>query len=131
MPPPSTKNLGDTLPHTWQRVIALPVFLLALGLYGMTLAPTVVTVFDDSLELQLVTYMLGIAHPPGYPLYTLLGWLFTRLPLGDVAYRVNLMSAVFGALTVALVYLIGLELVVGSSEPQKGHKTDIRPAGVP
>ncbi len=126
MPPPSTKNLGDTLPYTWQRVIALPVFLLALGLYGMTLAPTVVTVFDDSLEFQLVTYLLGITHPPGYPLYTLLGWLFTHLPLGDVAYRVNLMSAVFGALTLALVYLIGLELIVGSSEPQEGHKADVR-----
>jgi hypothetical protein len=94
----------------WQKAVALPVFIAALGLYGLTLAPTVVAIFDDSLELQLVTYRLGIAHPTGYPLYTLLGWLFTRLPIGDVAYRVNLMSAVFGAMTVALVYLIGLEL---------------------
>jgi hypothetical protein len=93
----------------------LPIFAGALGLYALTLAPTVVAMFDDSLELQLVTYVLGIVHPTGYPLYTLLGWLFTRLPVGDVAYRVNLMSAVFAAITVALVYLIGLEL--GVSQP--------------
>ncbi len=104
----------DMPPYRWQQAMALPVFAAALGLYGLTLAPSVVTLFDDSLEFQLVTYQLGIAHPSGYPLYTLLGWLFTRLPIGDVAYRVNLMSAVFGALTVALVYLIGLELVAGS-----------------
>jgi hypothetical protein len=94
----------------WQPALALPVFVVALCLYAQTLAPTVVTLFDDSPEFQLVTYQLGIAHPTGYPLYTVLGWLFTRLPVGDVAYRVNLMSAVFGALTVAMVYLIGLEL---------------------
>jgi hypothetical protein len=94
----------------WPRLLALPVFGAALALYGLTLSPTVAALFDDSLEFQLVTYQLGIAHPTGYPLYTLLGWLFTRLPVGDVAYRVNLMSAVFGALTVALVYLIGLEI---------------------
>ena len=85
-------------------------FVLAFGLsfvaYFHTLAPTVATVFDDSLELQLVAFQPGIAHPTGYPLYTLLGKLFTFLPLGDVAYRVNLMSAVFGALTVGLVFLV-------------------------
>jgi len=82
-------------------VMALAAFLL----YMRTLGPSVTCIFCDSLEFQLVTYRLGIAHPTGYPLYTLLGKLFTILPLGDVAYRVNLMSAFFGALTVALLYL--------------------------
>lgn len=103
--------------YQWQRALALPIFAGALGVYGLTLAPTVVAMFDDSLELQLVTYQLGIVHPTGYPLYTLLGWLFTRLPVGDVAYRVNLMSAIFAATTVALVYLIGLELASQPSPP--------------
>jgi hypothetical protein len=103
---------GDALAGR-QRALALPVFAAALGLYAATLAPTVTAVFDDSLELQLVTYQLGIAHPTGYPLYTLLGWLFTRLPVGDVAFRVNLMSAVFGAAAVALVYLVTLEATAG------------------
>jgi hypothetical protein len=120
--PPTHDHPNDMPPYRWQQALALPIFVAALGLYGLTLAPTVVSLFDDSLEFQLVTYQLGIAHPSGYPLYTLLGWLFTRLPVGDVAYRVNLMSAVFGALTVALVYLIGLELVAGLRRLSgKGH----------
>jgi len=79
----------------------LAIFVASLALYFHTLAPTVLPA--DSGEFQLVSATLGIAHPPGYPLYTLLGRLFTLLPLGDVAYRVNLMSAVFAALTLALV----------------------------
>ena len=82
------------------------IFVSALALYGRTLAPSVATVFDDSLEFQLVCPTLGIAHPTGYPLYTLLGKFFTLIPLGDAAYRVNLMSAFFAALTVVLIYLI-------------------------
>jgi hypothetical protein len=66
----------------------------------------VATVFDDSLEFQLVCPTLGIAHPTGYPLYTLLGKFFTLIPIGDAAYRVNLMSAFFAALTVVVTYLI-------------------------
>jgi len=76
----------------------------ALSVYVLTLAPSVATIFDDSLEFQVVCYTLGIAHPTGYPLYTMLGRAFTLLPWGDPAFRVNLMSAVFGALTVAFVY---------------------------
>jgi hypothetical protein len=77
------------------------VFVLGLGLYVHTLAPTVLP--SNSGEFQFVADVLGIAHPPGYPLYTMLGKLFTLIPLGDVAYRVNLMSAFFAASTLALV----------------------------
>ncbi len=75
-------------------LIAGGLFIASFLLYLSTLAPSVVTIFDDSLEFQLVTYQLGIAHPTGYPLYTLLGKLFTLIvPAGNIAYRVNLMSA--------------------------------------
>ncbi|MCB0208834.1 MAG: DUF2723 domain-containing protein [Anaerolineae bacterium] len=87
-------------------LLAGGVFVLCLLLYVSTLAPSVVTLFDDSLEFQLVTYQLGIAHPTGYPLYTLLGKLFTFIPIGNIAYRVNLMSAVFGAAAVALLFVL-------------------------
>ncbi len=53
---------------------------------------------------------LGIPHPPGYPLYVLIGRAFAALPLGDVGFRLNLMSAVFGALAALAVYAIVLEL---------------------
>ena len=97
------------------RLITICVFGAALALYLATMAPSVATLFDDSLEFQLITYLPGIAHPTGYPLYTLLGWLFTRLPLGDVAYRVNLLSAVCAALSVTLMYRVGLACAGGGA----------------
>ncbi|NOZ27334.1 MAG: DUF2723 domain-containing protein [Chloroflexi bacterium] len=87
--------------------IALGLGLIGLILYVRTAAPSVVALFDDSLEFQLVLPTLGIAHPTGYPLYTLLGYAFTRLPLGEVAYRVNLFSAAAAAAAVGMLYLAG------------------------
>lgn len=89
---------------------ALGLAAAALALYLATLAPTVTTVFDDSLEFQVVLPSLGIAHPTGYPLYTLLGWLVSRLPVGDLAYRVNLLSALAGAATVGAFFLAARRL---------------------
>ncbi|HIQ04414.1 MAG TPA: DUF2723 domain-containing protein, partial [Anaerolineae bacterium] len=88
------------------------LFLTSLALYVRTLAPSVATIFDDSLEFQLVLPTLSIAHPTGYPLYTLLGWLFTKLvPLGDAAYRANLFSAVAAAAAVAMLFRAANELI--------------------
>lgn len=87
-------------------IASLLAFAAAFGAYFRTMAPSVATVFDDSLELQLVAYQPGIAHPTGYPLYTLLGKLFTFIPLGDVAYRVNLVSVMSGALACFLTYWV-------------------------
>lgn len=85
----------------------LPVAVaLALGflvLYVRTLAPDVLAA--DSGELQIVAAQLGVAHPPGFPLYVMVAHLFTRLlPFVAPAYAVNLLSAVTSALTVAVVY---------------------------
>ena len=92
------------------RWLAVPVCAAALALYLRTLAPSVAFLFDDSLEFQLVGYRLAVAHPTGYPLYTLLLKLFSFLPFGDVAYRANLLSAVCASLAVAIVYLAALQL---------------------
>jgi hypothetical protein len=94
----------------WKRagdgLLALLLFAGSLGLYVRTLAPSVATIFDDSLEFPLVIHRLGIAHPTGYPLYILLGKLFTIGAGSNAAWRVNLLSAVAGALTVALVFAV-------------------------
>ena len=82
------------------------LFAATLLLYLQTLAPSVATLFDDSLEFPLVAHDLAIAHPTGYPLYTLLGKLFTLGPFPNVAWAVNLLSAAVAALTVSLVYLV-------------------------
>jgi hypothetical protein len=91
----------------------LPALALGVGsfvLYLITLAPTVL--FADGGEFQFVPYILGIAHPTGYPLYLLLGWAWSHiLPIGDVAFRMNLFSAVWAALAVGLSYLVALRII--------------------
>jgi hypothetical protein len=73
-------------------------FFSSFCIYLLSLAPTVQGF--DSAELTMGSYSLGFVHPTGYPLYMLVGHLFSRIPIGDVGYRLNLMSAFFGSLTV-------------------------------
>src|SRR5208337_584272 len=87
-------NLIDILRHVRARaaVTASVAFGVAMLVYLRTMMPG--PAFMDTGEFQTVTYVLGIAHPTGYPLYTILGKLFgTFLPVGPWAFRVNLMSA--------------------------------------
>lgn len=87
--------------------VAAALFIL----YALT-APRTIALEDDSLFV-LSSYFLGIEHPPGYPLFTLIGHLFTYLPLGSVAYRVHLASALFGALSGAAAWLCARALIRG------------------
>src|ERR1043166_4632231 len=87
---------------------AATVFVAAITLYILTLAPTVTLV--DSGELILAAKTLGVAHPPGFPLYVLLAHLFTWLPIGSVAFRVNFASAFFAALAAAMLTLVVAEM---------------------
>ena len=88
-------------------VIALIIGLAGFALYAATAAPSVATLFDDSLEFQVVLPTLGIAHPSGYPLYTLLGKLFTLLlPFRDAAGRANLLSALCAGAALGVLYLL-------------------------
>lgn len=85
---------------------AVGLAALGLGLYGRTLAPGLLP--GDSGEFQVLAFQVGLAHTTGYPVYMLLAKLLvTLLPLRDVAYRVNLFSAVMGALTLVSIYLAG------------------------
>ncbi len=74
-----------------------------LVLYVLTMPRTVV-LEDDGLFLMAGAH-LGVAHPPGYPLYTLIVYLFTQLPFGSIAFLGHLSSAVLGALTCGCVYV--------------------------
>jgi len=85
-------------------LITLLIGLTALVLYIRTLAPSLL--WGDSAEFQTLSYTLGMTHPSGYMTQIMLGKLFTYIPVGNIAYRVNLMSAFFGALAVAETYLI-------------------------
>jgi hypothetical protein len=100
--------------HWIDAALALLVFGASLAVYHATLTPSLSYKSPDGNELATIPYILGLAHATGYPLYTWLGKLFTFLPVGDVAHRVNLMSAVLGAAGVGLFYGI-LRLLLGRS----------------
>src|SRR5207248_7872654 len=68
---------------------------------------------SDSGEFHVVPWVLGIAHAPGYPLLTLTGRLAMFLPVGDPAYRMNVLDAAAAAAAVGLVYLVVVELAGG------------------
>jgi len=59
----------------------------------------------DAPELIAGSYSLGILHPPGYPLYTLLGYVFSHIPIGSIAFRVNLLSVVTSTLTLFVLFI--------------------------
>src|SRR5437867_10877489 len=86
------------------------VFLAALLLFGWTLAPTVTP--TDSGELILVAQGLGVAHPPGVPLWVILAHLASLVPLGSVAVRINFSSALFAALACCVLTLVVAELMI-------------------
>jgi hypothetical protein len=85
--------------------LSLIVFLIAIFLFGRTLTPGLLP--GDGGEFQTMAYLYGHTHPTGYPVYLTLARLFTFLPLGDLAFRVNLFSAVMAAVAVTGVYYVG------------------------
>jgi Tfp pilus assembly protein PilF len=89
---------------------AAAVFLAALAVYVITLCPTVFV--EGAGENIVAAWTLGVPHPPGFPLFCLLGKLFATLfPLGCVASRINLFAAVMGG--VAAVALYSLLITAG------------------
>ncbi len=86
------------------------VFAVALLVYIRTLLPG--SSFGDWGEMQMIPAQLGVPHPTGYPLYVLLGKAFSLLPIGSVAYRANLLSAVAAAGAAAAVVPVATRLGV-------------------
>jgi hypothetical protein len=90
-------------------VIALALGATALTMYVRTLYPGLIT-RGDSPKFQYLGSVLGTAHSPGYPLYVLVSFCFSKLPIGSMAYRMNLLSAVCAAAAVALTYTVMVRL---------------------
>src|SRR5579859_4626763 len=103
------------------RALALLPAGLALVLYLATCSPTIN--FLDSGELTTVAWTLGIAHPPGYPLYTLISSAFIQLPLGPPAWRMNLLSALFAAGAVGLFYGLVADTLLGAGAGRRAPAT--------
>ena len=88
----------------WQ----VAAFLVPFAVYVFTLAPTVT--YEDSGSFLAAAVHLGVAHPPGFPLWCLLAHAFTWLPVGDLAWRVHLCSAFFAALSTWLAFRVTFRL---------------------
>jgi len=89
---------------TFRFLPVLASFLIPFLIYFYTLCPTI-SVHADAAELATVVLTKGIAHPPGYPLFTLLAMPFSWLPFGEPAWRINFASAFFASLTCLVIYL--------------------------
>ena len=101
----------DTSHRNLNRLAAGLVFIVSLGVYAKTLAPTVP--FWDCGEFIACSYILGVPHPPGSPLFVLLGRLFTLLPVAsEIAWRVNFMSAIASAFAVMFTYLVTVRFLL-------------------
>lgn len=93
-----------------QAVAGGGVFLLSLIVYLRSVAPT--TSFWDCGEFIACSRILGVMHPPGAPLYLLIGRILTLLPfIKDIGLRVNLFSVFVSSATVALTFLILVQFI--------------------
>src|SRR5512143_3283244 len=102
----------DTLSHTvrdrravlWTIGLAILLFAASFALYARTMAPGLLD--GDEGEFQINIFRLGVSHT-GYPTFFLLGKLWTMLvPIGTIATRANLFSAFWGALSIAVIFLV-------------------------
>lgn len=99
--------------------LAGSIATVAFVVYLLTLAPglTFANYGTDGGDLIAAARTLGVPHPSGYPTYTLLAWLFTQLPVGVIAFRVNLLSAVCAAAAVGLFFATARRLFPAKEVP--------------
>jgi len=108
------KNRGQPAANRWQNDgwwTSTVAFAAPFVLYLRTMAPTIYNL--DSAELTTAAATGGLVRATGYPLYLLIGRLWSLLPIGDVGYRMNLLSAVCGAVTIMLAERILRRLGIG------------------
>ena len=84
------------------------LFLTLFVVYLSALCPTIYA--GDSSLFAAASFSLGSAHPPGYPLFIIIGKLLTFLPFGNIAFKVNLVNALFGSLACLMVFKTSMEL---------------------
>lgn len=89
------------------------IFLSSFAIFIFFLAPNLNT--GDGGELATAGYFLGTAHPSSYPLYLMIAKTFAFLPLGNIAFRTAIISALFSSLTLTLIYWFLLKLTTSST----------------
>ncbi len=110
-------NSDQTTEETWNpypadlvALLAITIFLISMIVFGITAFRTVT--WWDNAEYSLAAKTLGVAHPPGSLLLTLLGYVVVHLPLGiQTAFVLNLFAGFLGAITVIVIFLITVHLL--------------------
>ena len=88
------------------------LFSLAASFFVYVLSMADTVPYWDSGEFIATSYILGVPHPPGSPLYLIIGRIFSMLPTNpDIAFRVNLISPVVSAFAVMFLYLSCVKLI--------------------
>lgn len=109
----------------YKHIFAFGAGIICLIVYVLTLNPTVT--FMDSGELAAACTSFGIPHPTGYPLFLILGFVFSKLPFSSLpVYNLNLMSAVISAAAVIIFYYVSVSVIsllsVHQSKQEQKHK---------
>ena len=90
--------------------------------YMLTLSPDLT--LEDSGELAVGSMYAGVPHPPGYPVWTVFTWIFTKiLPFSNIAWRVSVASAVAASLACGLLAMLtsrGSSMIIESIADLKG-----------
>lgn len=114
----SKRNQTRRARSRWARLLVAWPYLVPLVVLSVVYGRTVQRstgnqISVDTTKFDYLGLVLGTAHPPGYPLYTMLNAAFVRIvPWGSVAFRANLLSAIFAILTCLVAVLIFIKLGV-------------------
>jgi hypothetical protein len=111
------------------KIVAAGIFIITFLIYLRTVAPTLS--FWDCGEFITCSFIMGIPHPPGSPLLSLIGKVMSLIPfydfrgtgLAEIAFRVNLLDVVLGGLTAMLAYLIMVRLI-RKFKPSSGNRME-------
>src|SRR5688572_1414779 len=100
--------MSNPMENKWSTYAPAVVSVITFLVYFTTMSRGVMPI--DSGELAASQYTLGISHPSGYPLFNLIGYLWSKIPIGSVIFRLNLLCAIWVAL--ANFFLIKTALIV-------------------
>ena len=105
----------------WQ--VSICVLFISFLIYLISISPSIY--WNDSGELITAAHSLGMAHSPSFPLYVLFAKLSTFLPIGSIAFKVNLISVIFGCSTILMVFNIALHFLRNKTEYVKSTQQNV------
>ena len=105
------------------RIIGTIVFIISV--IQFTITAQVSVSFWDPGELSAAAYLMQVPHPPGGPLFSMVGRVFYMLPIpGEIGFRMNMVSVIASAFTVLLLYLVAVRIIVNFKREQNSNSLD-------